>query len=206
MNSKLLIGSVLAGLFFFSQKKSSPKVTTSSKDDIVIEEEENVDEPQAEIPTYKHLTKSRKAIIDSYLTSIPLETQEPFPYGNYSAWGSDKQQNNIKPLYQDWLSNQIYWQISRLEGKTDLFTDLFGVDPQGYDGTLPYILQKGKKAIISMDDINLNPQIGGFKIVDITENSEQASKRLSKGINLWREIGIYVKSNFKTCPVGAVCA
>lgn len=208
MNSKLILAAIVGGFFFLSGKKSSskPNPSTDVPEDVDAEENVPVDNtPKNEKPTYKYLTPSRKKIITSYFNMSPLKTSEPFPFGDYSAWASEKQALGVKPLYQDWLANIIYWQISRVEGKTDLFTDVYGVNSPGYDGTLPYVLQKGRKAIIDLENPNPNPDIGGFKIVDIAENQSQANKRLAKGIALWKEIDAYVRANYKGCPQGAFC-
>jgi len=208
MNSKLILAAIVGGFFFFSGKKSSGKSNPSADVPVEDMDTENVpvdNTPKNEKPTYKYLTPSRKKIITSYINMSPMETSEPFPLGSYPAWKAEKEALGIKPIYQDWLANIIYWQISRLEGKTDLFTDVYGVNSPGYDGTLPYVLQKGRKAIIDLENPNPNPKIGGFKIVDIAENSEQANKRLAKGIALWKEIDAYVRANYKGCPQGAFC-
>lgn len=209
MNSKLIAAAAVGVFFLFSGKKSSSKAVTTGEvvpENKEEEVEKEVDiKPEKEKPTYKKLTPSRLKLINSYMNMSPLKTTEPFPFGDYSAWASEKQKLGIKPLYQDWLANIIYWQISRVEGKTDLFTDIFGVNAPGYDGTLPYVLQQGKKAIIDLENPNPDPKIGGFKIVDITESKEQSNKRLAQGIALWKEIDSYVRQNYKGCPQGAIC-
>lgn len=211
MNSKLLLAAIVGGFFLLSGKKSSGKSTvTDTTGDVTDSEDtetETEDVPAKETPTYKKLTTSRKKIIESYMTLSPMETNEPFPWGNYLAWATlkTKENPNFKPVYQDWLANIVYWQITRVEGKTDLFTDVYGVNAPGFDGTLPYILQKGKKGIIDLENPNPDPKIGGFKIVDITETQAQSNKRLAQGIALWKEINSYIRKNFKGCPQGAYC-
>ncbi len=202
MNSKLILAAIVGGFFLFSGKKSSGKPIV--KEDIA--EEDKVDEdkvpedniPEKETPSYKTLTASRKKIVDSYINMSPMKTNEPAPFGDYIIWASDKQKLGIPPLYQDWLANQIYWQITKLEGKTDLYSDIMGVNPPGYDGTMPYVLQQGKKALI-------DPETKNLQIVDITESKAQSNKRLGKGIALWTDINKFVKANYKGCNQGAYC-
>ena len=202
MNSKLLLAAIVGGFFLFSGKKSSGKSTVTDTTGDVIDSEdtetETEDVPAKETPTYKTLTSSRKKIVNSYINMSPMKTNEPLPFGDYIMWASDKQKLGIPPLYQDWLANQIYWQISKVEGKTDLYSDIMGVNPTGFDGTLPYVLQQGKKALI-------DPETKGLQIVDITESKEQSNKRLGKGIALWSDINKFVKANYKGCNQGAYC-
>lgn len=204
MNSKLIAGGALLAFFLFSGKKSSSKAPVDNTGDVPVDDGANVDEtpvdttPKNETPTYKTLTPSRKKIVDSYINMSPMITNEPAQFGNYSIWASDKQKAGIPPLYQNWLANQVYWQITKTEGTTDLYSDAMGVNPPGYTGTYPYILQLGKKALI-------DPNTKGVQVVDIAESKEMANKRLGKGIALWKDINKYVLANYKGCNQGAYC-
>jgi hypothetical protein len=200
MNAKVLLPAAIIGLFFLNSKKppkSSKSETVEEKEEVEeIEEEKPAPAKPAE-PVYKTLTQKRKQLVDQYLKDLPMETIEPIPFGKYMMWASDKQKSGVEPLYQNWLANQAYWQISRLEGKTDLYTDLKGYDIMGYTGEFPYVLQFGKKAILDDQD--------GFKIVDFTETQEASNKRLAKGIALWTDLNNYIFKNIKSCPQGAYC-
>lgn len=205
MNSKILAGGALLAFFLFSGKKSTSKSSSNvNTGEDPVENGDNIDEtpvdttPKNEVPTYKTLTPSRKKTIDSFINMSPMITNEPAQFGNYSIWASAKQKDGIPPLYQNWLANQAYWTITKAEGTTDLYSDIMGVNPPEYKGTYPYILQSGKKALI-------DPQTSGVQVVDITESKDMASKRLNKGIALWKDINKYILANYKGCNQGAYC-
>lgn len=206
MNAKILIAAVLGGFLFFGNNKSKSKSsTTPVKEDEIIEEEDTEVEKEEKpskpkTPTYNTLTPARKKIIDEYLTTMPLYTSEFGPFNDYNEWSAIQKAANIKPLYQNYLATNIYHNISKLEGKTDVFTELGEANPPGYDGSLPYLLQRGKKAIISK---------GGpwVEIFDFGESTTEANKRLGKGIALWSDIKKYIDNNIdlEICSAGAVC-
>lgn len=139
-------------------------------------------------------------IIDEWLLNMPVYTSEFGPFNDYNEWSTIQQAANIKPLYQNYLATNIYHNISKLEGKTDVFTELGGVNPAGYDGSLPYLLQRGKKATISK---------GGpwVDIFEFGESTTEANKRLGKGIAFWSDIKKYIDNHIDldACPDGVVC-
>lgn len=212
MNSKLLIAAVLGGFLFFGGKKSKSKSTPTPEkedEDIVEEDTEEKQEEQEEEEKppgnskpvdYKNLTVVRRKVIDDFLNVMPILTTELGPNNNYKIWGSAKQAMGIKPLYQDYLTNQAYWHISMDEGKTDVFSKLGGVNPPGFDGSLPFLLEKGKKAVITDDLLGVN-------IFEFGESQDDANKRLAKGIALWKDIKKYINDNIDldACPQGVVC-
>lgn len=207
MNAKLLLVAALGGFLFFSKNKPKSKTPVKEnedleEEDVEKEEEETEDEPPAvkETPTYKTLTPARKKIIDEYLKIMPTLTSELGPYNDYIEWSKIQQESNTKPLYQNFLTTNIYHHISVLEGKTDVFTK-FGEQPvDQYDGSLPYILQRGIKGQIAE---------GGpwVELIPFDEFQAEATKRLGKGIALWSDIKKYIDSNIdlNSCPVGVVC-
>lgn len=213
MNSKILIAAVLGGFLFFGGKKPKSKATPTpdkEDEDIVEEDTEGEQEEQEEEEKppgnnskpveYKTLTVVRRKVIDDFLNAMPILTSELGPDNDYKLWGSALQQKGIKPLYQNYLANQAYWHISDKEGKTDVYTDLGGINPPGYDGSLPFLLQKGKKATISKG----GPWVDVF---EFGESQDDANKRLAKGIALWKDIKKYIDDNIDldSCPQGVVC-
>lgn len=206
MNAKLLLVAALGGFLFFSKNKPKSKTPVKEnedleEEDVEKEEEETEDKPPVkETPTYKTLTPARKKIIDEYLKIMPTLTSELGPYNDYIEWSKIQQESNTKPLYQNFLATNIYHHISVLEGKTDVFTK-FGEQPvDQYDGSLPYILQRGIKGQIAQ---------GGpwVELIPFDEFQAEATKRLGKGIALWSDIKKYIDANIdlNACPVGAVC-
>lgn len=212
MNAKILLAAVLGGFLFFSGKKSGSKSKTSTPkedEDTTGEDSEDIgdsdtkeeDKPPAnQTPTYKTLTDARKKIIDEFLKSMPTLTSDFSPYGAYNEWSQIQQENNVKPLYQNYLATNLYHLISIAEGKTDVYTK-FGEQPlDQYDGSLPYILQRGIKGQIAE---------GGpwIDLIPFDEFQAEANKRLAKGIALWSDIKKYIDNNIDldACPAGAVC-
>lgn len=206
MNAKLLLVAALGGFLFFSKNKPKSKTPVKENEDLekedveVEEEKETEDKPPVKTPTYKTLTPARKKIIDEYLKIMPTLTSELGPYNDYVEWSKIQQESNTKPLYQNYLTTNLYHHISVLEGKTDVFTK-FGEQPvDQYDGSLPYILQRGIKGQIAE---------GGpwVELIPFDEFQDAANKRLGKGIALWSDIKKYIDANIdlNSCPVGAVC-
>lgn len=205
MNSKILLAAVLGGFLFLSGKKSKTKSNSSSdtegKDVVEEEEIEKEDKPPVnQSPTYKTLTKARKKIIDEFLNTMPVSTSDFAPYGEYAEWSKVQEENNTKPLYQNYLATNLYHIISIAEGKTDVYTK-FGEEPlDQYDGSLPYILQRGIKGQIS----DGGPWID---LISFDEFQNEANKRLGKGVALWSDIKKYIDNNIdlNKCPTGVVC-
>lgn len=201
MNTKLLLGGgVIAALLLFGKPKASSK-SKSEKipvDDVPEKQEDSPKEEQVpeNKPSYPTLNTSRIQVINELLKIKPMFTMEPSPYGNYAKWAAQAPPG----LYQDWLTNQAYWKISRNEKKTDIYTDLGKPNPDGYSGELPYLLKRGLKGFISDPDNNT-----GFKILEWPEFEEEANARLKKGIALWRDINKFINKNLGACPPGAKC-
>lgn len=208
MNSKILLAAVLGGFLLLSSKKSKPKSSSTpvKKDEDVIKEDvddlnvEEEEKPPINVPiAYKTITTARKQIIDNYLDKMPVNTSDLAPYNDYNEWAKIQEGNNVKPLYQNFLATAIYHHISVSEGKTDVYTK-FGEQSNQFDGSLPYILQRGIKGTISDDDTFV-------ELIAFNEFQDEANKRLAKGIALWGDIKKYINANIdlNICPEGVVC-
>jgi len=196
MNAKIPLLAGLAALLLMGGKKSPSKKTsttipTPKPSDIPNDDDkgdEDNDKPANNSPIETLNTGDRLSIVKDYLKNLPVQTTEPSPYGNYSKWGSAKQLKGEAPFYQDWLTNQIYWHISYVEGKSDII--------QGQTGELPWYLGCGNKASLSNKLITLNA---------FAESKDECAKRIARGQSLWSAIRKYIKNNLKSCPPGAYC-
>lgn len=169
-------------------------------DEIIIlpdEEPTPIPEPK-DIPKDEptQLSAARQAYADTFIKNKPMnELAGPSLWHNYQIWASAKQKAGLKPLYQEWLTNQIYWYIARKEKKSDF--DF----PSNVNAPLPFLLSKGKKVNV------FEYQNGKALEIAFVETDDQFKQRSSSGIILWTQIFNYVKSKIgaNNCPVGAYC-
>lgn len=211
MNKKLLLGGgVLAVLLLMGGKKS--KAAKPSIDEEILEggEEDVYDEPEpAPKPQpkvddkWKQLSQSRRDLADLYVNDTPLVTPpsnlwDKYPYGDYNKWKTPGNNN-----YLDWLTNQVYWDITvNKEKTTDIYTPIGEVNIN-YSSKHPFLLKPQVKAEVGFGEkgwVNLYE-------VDVNESTADAKKRLAEGIDLWLQIKSYIKKVLKPsdCPPGVVC-
>lgn len=142
------------------------------------------------------LNSSRKATADLFIKNQPMnELAGPATWHHYQIWASAKQKDGIKPYYQMWLANQIYWKIARNEKKSDWDVQ------SNVNAPFPFLLNKGKKVDI------LAYEQGTAGEIPFNESDDQFKARASNGITLWGQIYDYVKSKIgvNNCPMGAFC-
>lgn len=200
MNAKIpLVAGLLALLLFGSKKSpkksSTPAQTIPPEQDIPKEDKPSNGNSKPPTPkddtwpaAYPNITASRKTIVDNYIKNLPLQTDEPSPHGHYIKWASAKQIKNEIPYYQTWLANQVYWNISYIEGKSDIVP--------GQTGTLPWLLKCGEVAKL----VN-----GLIETSTIVETDAECKKRIGAGQALWSDLDKYIKKYLTQCPVTAYC-
>jgi len=212
MNKKLLIGgaAVAAFLFLGNKKSKAPSI----KEDIFDEGEEDIYEgpdeeeepepaPQPKVDDkWKKLSQSRKTLADLWINDTPLQTPptniwDKYAWGDYNKWKSSGNDN-----YLDWLTNQIYWDLTvNKEKTTDIYTPP-GELNVNYSSKHPFLLKPGIKAEVMLKD-------KWFDIyeVKLNESTADAKKRLAEGVDLWLQLKSYVKARLKPseCPQGVIC-
>lgn len=203
MNAKAPLIAGLVALLFLTGKKGSKKAVVPA----VVPPEQDIpkEEPKKETPSNggggeqvitKTLTASQKEAANMFINNKPLVLSGPVIWHSYASWRSQKELAGQSYLYQEWLTNQIYWHIARKEKKSDWDFAANVVIPLA---PLPFILKKGEKVNV-FDYAN-----GVANTVLFVETPEAAAKRLAQGIALWNAILKYVTANLKVCPVGAYC-
>lgn len=206
MNSKIIVPiAVIGAILFLGGKKKSPTSDVVEDEIFDGEEQEDYEEPKpAPKPApkpktddkWKKLNSSRRKIADLYISDTPLVTPptnlwDKLDIGSYEKWSQGS--NNS---YYDWLTNQVYWDITvNKEDTTDIYTMI--------GATHPFYLRKGQKAEATLKD----GEWIDFKEVELDETSSDADKRLKQGRELWLQIQSYIKKNLNPieCPPSAVC-
>lgn len=194
MNAKVpLIAGLLALLFLSGKKGSASKKAVVPAPDIPKEDVPEDNKPAKDKPAPKALTASQKEYANMFIKNKPLVLAGPTVWASYKSWRSQKEIAKQSYLYQEWLSNQIYWYIARKEGKSDW-------DVQSNEfAPLPFILKKGER-------VNTQTYLNNVaNTIVFVETQEHANDRLAQGIALWAAIYKYVMANLKECPIGAYC-
>lgn len=193
MNAKVPLIAGLLALLFLSGKKGSGKKAVVPAPDVPKEEIPEDNKPAKDKPTLKALTASQKEYANMFIKNKPLVLAGPTVWASYKSWRSQKEIAKQPYLYQEWLSNQIYWYIARKEGKSDWDVQTNEFAP------LPFILKKGER-------VNTQTYLNNVaNTIIFVETQEHADSRLAQGIALWQAIYKYVTANLKDCPVGAYC-
>lgn len=209
MSKKIIIPiALIAGFYLFSGKKSKKGV--SIKEEEVYEGEvydldpEPDDEPDVEPKKpktnvlWKNLSAANTKLIDLYINDKIIESHHTNVWYAYDIGYYQEGQD-----YYNWLTNQIYWDISvNKEKTTDLYTPQ-GMSNKDYSGTYPFLLKKGEK-----QEIIFTKEDGAtLGIMKIDETEEVSKNRLEKDIKLWLEIKSYLKYKMppSACQEGVIC-
>lgn len=195
MNAKVPLAVGLIALFFLTGKKGTAKKATTP--DVKVPD---VDVPEDDKPVpnnneqvVKTLTASQKDVANMFIKNQPMVLAGPTIWHSYKSWRSAKEIAGQSYLYQEWLTNQIYWYIARKEKKSDWDV------PTNAFAELPFVLKKGEK-------VNTFTYVNNIaNTIAFVETQEAANKRLAKGMALWAAIKKYVMTNLKKCPADAYC-